>query len=94
MEDRISLKDGSQVLAKSALQLFKESCFSYSIEEYSEQCGVPVDTIIQLTKKFTSHGPRAAVITHGGTMHSNGFYTAWAILLLNAMIGNMNKKGG
>ncbi|ACA31113.1 tetrathionate reductase subunit A [Histophilus somni] len=94
VEDRISLKDGSQVLAKSALQLFKESCFSYSIEEYSEQCGVPVDTIIQLAKKFTSHGPRAAVITHGGTMHSNGFYTAWAILLLNAMIGNMNKKGG
>lgn len=27
-------------------------------------------------------------------MHSTGFYTSWAILLLNAMVGNLNKKGG
>ncbi|QLB21076.1 tetrathionate reductase subunit A [Vespertiliibacter pulmonis] len=88
------LNDGSEVLVKSAMQLFKESCFEHSLETYSKQCGVSLNTIIQLAKEFTSHGHRAAVISHGGTMHSNGFYTSWAILLLNAMVGNMNKKGG
>ncbi len=94
VEEMVTLKEGTSVLAKSALQLFKESCFEHSIEQYSAHCGVPVATIIELAKKFTSHGHRAAVVTHGGTMHGTGFYTAWAILLLNAMVGNMNKKGG
>ncbi|UAX42927.1 tetrathionate reductase subunit TtrA [Pasteurella canis] len=94
VEDLLTFKDGSQVLAKSAMQLFKESCFEHSIEAYSAHCGVPTDTIINLAKEFTSHGHRATAITHGGTMHGTGFYTAWAILLLNAMVGNMNKKGG
>lgn len=94
VQEPITLLNGEQVLVKSALQLFKESCFEHSLETYAEQCGVPVETIIQLAKEFTSHGHRASVVTHGGTMHSNGFYTAWAILLLNAMVGNMNKKGG
>lgn len=94
VQDFVSLKDGSQVLVKSAMQLLKESCLEHSLEQYSEHCGVPVETIITLAKKFTSYGHKASVVSHGGTMHSNGFYTAWAILLLNAMVGNMNKKGG
>ncbi|MGQ0286118.1 tetrathionate reductase subunit A [Pasteurellaceae bacterium 22721_9_1] len=94
VDDLVQLKDGREIRVKSALQLLKESCFEQPLETYAEQCGVPVDTIIQLAKEFTSHGHRASVVTHGGTMHSNGFYTAWAILLLNAMVGNMNKKGG
>ncbi|MGC6342323.1 tetrathionate reductase subunit A [Bisgaard Taxon 45] len=94
VEERVTLKEGTTVLVKSALQLFKESCFEHSIEQYAAHCGVPVATIIELAKKFTSHGHRATVVTHGGTMHGTGFYTAWAILLLNAMVGNMNKKGG
>lgn len=94
VEEMITLKDGSQVFVKSAMSLLKASCFEYSPEEYAEYCGVAVNTITGLAEEFTSHGHRAAAVTHGGTMHSSGFYTAWAILLLNAMIGNMNKKGG
>lgn len=94
VDEIMIFKDGTQVQVKSALQLLKESCLEHSLEQYAEQCGVPMETIIQLANEFTSHGHRAAVVTHGGTMHSNGFYTAWAILLLNAMVGNMNKKGG
>ncbi|MBE2894350.1 tetrathionate reductase subunit A [Spirabiliibacterium falconis] len=94
VDETITLRDGSKVHVKSAMTLLKESCFEHSLEAYSQQCGVPLTTIIALAKEFTSHGHKAVAITHGGTMQSNGFYTAWAILLLNAMVGNMNKKGG
>src|SRR5699024_2233558 len=94
VDETVTLKDGSAVAVKSALTLLKESCFEHTLQEYAALCGVPVATIEALAKEFTSHGHKAVAITHGGTMQSNGFYTAWAILLLNVMIGNMNKKGG
>uniref|UniRef100_UPI001C5B8FEC hypothetical protein n=1 Tax=Aeromonas hydrophila TaxID=644 RepID=UPI001C5B8FEC len=34
------------------------------------------------------------VVSHGGTMSANGFYSAWAIMMLNVMIGNLNARGG
>ncbi|TON21335.1 hypothetical protein CGH60_25865, partial [Vibrio parahaemolyticus] len=39
-------------------------------------------------------GRKAAVISHGGMMGGNGFYTAWSVIMLNALIGNLNLKGG
>ena len=83
-----------RLVVKSSLQRLKEEADKYTLEEYSHECGIDVATIIALAKKFTSVGTQAAVDTHGGTMHSNGFYTAYAILMLNALIGNINMKGG
>ncbi|MFZ7317192.1 molybdopterin-dependent oxidoreductase, partial [Avibacterium avium] len=94
VNENITLKDGSAVLVKSALTLLKEACLEHSLEEYSTLCGIPVKQIVALADKFTSYGHKSVAITHGGTMQSNGFYTSWAILLLNVMVGNMNKKGG
>ncbi|WHP46427.1 tetrathionate reductase subunit A [Mannheimia bovis] len=94
VDEIAKLLDGTEVRVKSSMQLLKESTQQKTLAEYSEICGVPVQVIENLAKKFTSHGHKANAITHGGTMHSTGFYTSWAILLLNAMVGNMNKKGG
>ncbi|WP_439236555.1 tetrathionate reductase subunit A [Lonepinella koalarum] len=94
VDDLVTFKDGSQVQVKSAFHLLKDSCFRFELAEYAEQCGVSVQIMQDLAKKFTSYGHKASVVSHGGTMHSNGFYTTWALLLLNAMVGNMNKKGG
>lgn len=94
VDETITLKDGSQVAVKSSMTFLKEAAFEHTLEEYAQLAGTDVDTIITLARKFTSHGHKASAITHGGTMHSTGFYTAWAILLLNVMVGNMNKKGG
>ncbi|MDY3114475.1 MAG: molybdopterin-dependent oxidoreductase [Sutterella sp.] len=94
VDQRVTLKDGTVVRVKSAMTLLKESVQKKTINAYAKLSGVPADTIVRLAKEFTSHGTKASAITHGGTMHSTGFYTAWAILMLNVMIGNMNKKGG
>jgi len=82
------------VAVKSSFQLLAEASREHTLAQYSQECAVPVAEMCNLAREFTSHGTRAAVISHGGTMSANGFYTAWAILMLNAMIGNLNAKGG
>ncbi|WP_312581387.1 tetrathionate reductase subunit TtrA [Atlantibacter hermannii] len=90
----LTLLDGTQVTVKSAFQLLKESADALSLDAYSRQCGVPVARIEQLADAFTRHGRKAAVITHGGMMSGNGFYNAWAVMMLNALIGNLSLQGG
>lgn len=93
-EQRVTLHDGQQVLVKSSFQCLKDAACSLTLAQYSTHCGVAKKTIIALAKTFTSYGRKAAVISHGGMMAGNGFYNTWAVMMLNAMIGNMNLKGG
>ena len=44
--------------------------------------------------EFTSHCKQAVANSHGGTMNGSGFYTAYAIAMLNNLVGNLNVKGG
>ncbi len=65
-----------------------------SLKEYSKECGVSVAKMKEVAKEFTSHGRKASVDCHGGTMHTTGFYTTYAVMMLGAMVGNLNYKGG
>ncbi|AVP58158.1 tetrathionate reductase subunit A [Pulveribacter suum] len=65
-----------------------------TLQEYSDLCGVPVAEIEALAREFTSHGKQAVANSHGGTMSGAGFYTAYAIAMLNNLVGNLNVKGG
>ncbi len=80
-------------LATSFVMLTREA-HRKTIAEYSELCGVPVAEIESLAREFTSHGKRAAADAHGGTMSGAGFATAYAIGMLNTLIGNLNVRGG
>ncbi|HDS6398718.1 TPA: tetrathionate reductase subunit TtrA [Proteus mirabilis] len=91
---KVTLKTGIEVTVKSSFQLLTEAANRMSLAEYSERCKVPESTIIALAREFTDYGRKAAVISHGGMMGGNGFYTAWSVIMLNALIGNLNLKGG
>ncbi len=93
VDDAVEI-DGERVAVKSSLQILKEEAFKHELAEYIEGCGIPEATIIGLADEFTSHGRKAVADCHGGTMHSTGFYTAYAIVMLNALVGNLNWKGG
>lgn len=86
--------DGRNVAVKSSLLLLREEAQKMSLQQYSEACGVSQSTITRLASEFTSHGRRAVADCHGGTMHTNGFYTAYAAMMLNGLVGNLNWKGG
>lgn len=93
-QGRIQTDKGEQLEVKTSLLLLKEEADNYTLDEYAGICGISATTITELASEFTSHGKRAAVDTHGGTMGSNGFYNAFAIVMLNALVGNLNWKGG
>lgn len=78
----------------SALAKLRQEAQRMSFDEYAEICGIPAQEIQDLAKEFTSYGKRAVVDAHGGTMSGSGFYTAYAISMLNTLVGNLNVKGG
>ncbi|MHA7600507.1 molybdopterin dinucleotide binding domain-containing protein [Alicycliphilus sp. T452] len=78
----------------TAFVKLREEARRKTLQEYSELCGVPVKDIEELAREFTSHGKQAVANSHGGTMSGAGFYTAYAIAMLNNLIGNLNVKGG
>lgn len=87
--------DGVELEVKSSLQLLRDEVFSKSMDEWSELCSVPVADIERLADEFTSHGKQATASCYrGAVMHSQGLYAGWAINLLNAMVGNLNWRGG
>lgn len=92
--DTVVKLDGEQVAVKSSMQRLRDEAFRMSMEAYSKECSVPVPAIEALARKFTSYGKQAAVNSHGGVMNGNAFYTAYAILMLNTLVGNLNARGG
>ncbi|NLC61680.1 MAG: tetrathionate reductase subunit TtrA [Gammaproteobacteria bacterium] len=88
--------DGAPVAVAvcSAFAKLRDESHRMTLAGYSELCGVPVAEIEELAREFTSHGKRAVANSHGGTMNGSGFYTAFAIAMLNNLVGNLNVKGG
>ncbi|WP_308562854.1 tetrathionate reductase subunit TtrA [uncultured Klebsiella sp.] len=91
---QLTLADERTVTVKSGFQLLKESAGKLTMTQYSQHCGVPEDKIVALATALTRHGRKSAVISHGGMMAGNGFYNAWAVMMLNALTGNLSLEGG
>ncbi len=93
-EGTVTLADGTTVPVATSLSLLRREATRKTLAEYSADCGVPEERIVSLAQDFTSVGKQAAADCHGGTMHTSGFYTAYAIVMLNTLVGNLNVKGG
>ncbi|NHZ72384.1 MAG: molybdopterin-dependent oxidoreductase, partial [Aquificales bacterium] len=83
------------IAVKSALQLLLERTQEYTIDEYAEIAGIRARDITELAEEFTSHGKQSvADFYRGPVQHTNGYYNAQAIIMLNVLIGNADWKGG
>jgi anaerobic selenocysteine-containing dehydrogenase len=83
------------VPVKSVFQMLKERAFEKTLDEYAEICGIKARDIAVLGTEFTSHGKKAvAELYRGPVQHTNGYYNGQAIITLNALIGNVDWKGG
>lgn len=98
----MDVKGERKFKVKTALQLYKESAYSHSLEEWAEiTLGDVLDReeSIQLIKtiaeEFALNSPLAAAETYrGATSYPWGVYAGVAIFLLNALIGSIYYKGG
>ncbi|MEZ9509536.1 molybdopterin-dependent oxidoreductase [Vibrio breoganii] len=87
------LLDGQKLV--TSFSLLKASVFNQSMDEYSQQSGVPVDTLRQLAAGISKAGRRSAVEFYRGiAQHPNGYYTGFLINQINVLMGNMNWSGG
>jgi tetrathionate reductase subunit A len=93
-EDSVTLADGRTVEVATSLALLRREAERKTLDAYAEDCGIPAERIAELAREFTSYGKRAAADCHGGTMHAAGFYTAYGVVMLNALVGNLNAIGG
>jgi len=83
------------IAVKSGLQLLLEEASAKTMDEWAGLAGLSVDTITRLANEYTSHGKKAGVeFYRGAVQHTNGYYTAQALIALNLLIGNMDWKGG
>ncbi|MDD2384069.1 MAG: molybdopterin-dependent oxidoreductase [Sulfurospirillaceae bacterium] len=85
---------GKIYTVKTAFTLLRESANDYTLDMYAKESGVSVAKMQEVAHEFCSHGRKVAIDCHGGTMHTTGFYTTYAIMMLGAMVGNLNYKGG
>ncbi|SEA39402.1 Molydopterin dinucleotide binding domain-containing protein [Desulfuromusa kysingii] len=90
------LKDsnGKPIQVETAFSLLKKSVMQQPLAEYARDCGIPVEKIIEIAKNLTSHGTKASIEGMGNTTSATGMNIAKAFTLINAMLGNINKKGG
>ena len=80
---------------KSAFRVLTEEAFAKDLAAYASLAGVEVGVIERLAGEFTSYGKKAAIdFYRGAVQHTNGYYTAQAIITLNLLIGNVDWKGG
>lgn len=83
------------VKCKTSFRLLKDNANEWTLEQYAAEAGLDVNTIVELAAEFTSHGKKAATeFYRGPVQHTNGLYTALALVTLNTLIGNGDWKGG
>ncbi|MEM4026276.1 MAG: molybdopterin-dependent oxidoreductase [Sulfolobales archaeon] len=89
----VTLKDGSRVFVKTAFILLRERASKYTPEEAEKITGVPADTIRRIAREFaTARG--VADDTWYMAKNGNDMEVVAAILILNALVGNIDRRGG
>ena len=80
---------------KTAFKLMKESVFEHSLSYYAEESGISEDEIKAVAEEFWKSAPYSVAFAyHGGGNYVGGTYASYAIAMLNALVGNVNRRGG
>ncbi len=83
------------VACLTSMQMLWKELSAHSMEQYEQEAGISRKVIEELAREFTSHGKKAvADLYRGPVKHTNGYYNARAILMLNVLIGNVDWQGG
>lgn len=97
LDAEAAVKDtaGKEIKVKTSFRLMKEGVMDHTIDEYAKLAGVEKSQIEKAAKEFTSYGTRAAVTQyHGAGNYISGTYASYPVAVLNAMVGNVDRKGG
>lgn len=83
------------IKVRSSFLLMKDAIFEHTMDEYAQITGVPIETIEDVAREFSSHGVKAAATSgFGGTALANGLSAVHAAGMLNYLIGSDQMVGG
>ena len=86
---------GTSIRVKTCFRLLGDSARRFTVDQYAASAGVEPEQIVRVAREFTSHGTRAAVCQyHGAGNYASGVHAAYAVAVLNALIGSVDRKGG
>src|SRR6185369_10162214 len=66
----------------------------YSPSRVANETGLPQQAIAEVAREFATTGPALAMVGETVAFHSNGPESVRAVLLLNQLVGNLNRPGG
>ncbi len=94
-ETTVSDGSGNRIRVKTAFRMMKEGVMAHSMDEYARLCGIDRAKIEQVADTFAAHSTRAAVCQyHGAGNYANGTYAAYAVAMLNCLVGSVGVRGG
>ncbi len=88
-------KDWFDTWSNYSAEQIKQHLAAYPPELAETESGIPAESIRRIAREFAAAAPRCTTISNRGShAHWNGFYNDRAIILLNALVGNMGEEGG
>lgn len=91
LHDKAFLKTWTNVTLETLESFLKP----YTPEFAAKESGLSTSDITRLALEFAKAAPRCAAFTNRGSQaHQNGFNNDRAVILLNAVVGSIGKKGG
>jgi anaerobic selenocysteine-containing dehydrogenase len=67
---------------------------NYGLPRVAEETGLPPQAIAEVAREFATTSPALAMVGEAVSFHSNGPESVRAVLLLNQLVGNLNRPGG
>jgi thiosulfate reductase/polysulfide reductase chain A len=78
----------------TSIAQLKTHLLQYTPRWTERECGIKAENIERLATSFATRKPSLALIGGGAIDHENGSQNARCIILLNALVGNLEKEGG
>lgn len=79
---------------KTVFRMLRERAHEKTLEECEKECDIPAGTIAHLAKEFSSAKRPVIEMFRGPIQQTNGWWNGQALITLNMMVDNIDRKGG
>lgn len=95
MQEGLYNKEFLETWVNYPIDKIKAHLAQYTPEMAESESSVPAADIRRIAREFAAAAPLCTTISNRGAgAHVNGFYNERAVVMLNALVGNIGKKGG
>ncbi|MDA8251123.1 MAG: molybdopterin-dependent oxidoreductase [Rhodospirillales bacterium] len=79
---------------KTVFRMLRERAQEHTVEECETQCDIPPGSLANLAKQFSSAKRPVIEMFRGPIQQTNGWWNGQALVTLNILVDNIDRKGG